>query len=442
MKISFRAKVYALLFVVAALSACNTVPMGQRIVEQQNLKAAQQGSPFRWKYQATPGGGSMMTRYLIEALDNPERWDFSFDSRTWELGSHAKGEAMALREYVLKGQSIDNWSELVSSNWGFSNEVSVQQIQEKVIASLKEDCDSFEMFIIKSSSDDLIYEWKHDQPCKGWPAQHEIRRIKSVDGHLAMLSYAIKTKKIDEALRSEWVKRISAATIKKIELGSLSKKPDLTWLENRNTYYKEIIEKYGYSTDETLTEEGTRLVYKYPDTGTSACNSCGTITFVFAKTSNFAKPLQGFSVIDTELNEVFNKGCKLLVQRNFTEATPLIRQAAEAHHSDAQNSLGLMYINGDGVERSYVEAFKWFRRAAAAGHTGSQYDLGAMYRNGEGMNENKDAAKFLYTLAANKGHAMAAYELAKIYQSDGDITNSKKWFENAKKNGYLPPIQL
>ena len=80
------------------------------------------------------------------------------------------------------------------------------------------------MFIIKSSSDDLIYEWKHDQPCKGWPAQHEIRRIKSVDGHLAMLSYAIKTKKIDEALRSEWVKRISAATIKKIELGSLSKK--------------------------------------------------------------------------------------------------------------------------------------------------------------------------------------------------------------------------
>ena len=100
-----------------------------------------------------------------------------------------------------------------------------------------------------------------------------------------------------------------------------------------------------------------------------------------------------------------------------------------------------MYINGDGVERNYAEAFKWFRRAAAAGHTRSQYDLGSMYRNGEGMKENKDAAKYLYTLAANKGHATAAYELAKIYQSDGDIANSEKWFETAKKNGYAPPIQ-
>lgn len=438
MKLTFRSKLYSLVFSVAALSACNTVPMQQRIVEQENLKAEQQGSPFRWQYQATPGGGSVMRRYVIDPVGNPERWDFAFDSRSWKLGSHAKGESQAIREYVLKGQAIGAWSELVSSSWTYTREISVQQFHEKLIAGLKQGCESFETTTIKKSSDDLVFEWKQN-PCKGWPAQHEIRRIKMVDGHLSTLSYAIKTNKIDEASRSEWVQRIITASMKKVEAGNLEAKPDLAWLENRNTYYNDIIEKYGYAADETLTAEGTKLTYAYPDTGSPACKQCGTVTFVFSKKNDIGRPLIGVAVTDTALNEAFNKGCKLLVEKIFSEATPLIKEAAAGHHPDAQHNLGLMYINGDGVEKNYAEAYKWFYRAAAAGHARAQYDLGAMYRNGEGVQKNIDAAKTLYTLSANNGYAIAAYELGRIYRLEGDTTNSEKWLQIAKMKGYKAP---
>lgn len=435
MKLSFHSRLFSLIFSVAALSACNTVPMQQRIVEQENLKAAQQGSPFRWEYKATPGGGSVMRRYVIDPVDNPERWQFAFDSRTWELGSHAKVEGQAIREYVLKGQTVGSWSELVSSSWTYARGISVQQLHEKVVKGLKDGCESFETTTIKKSSDDLVFEWKHNS-CKGWPAQHEIRRIKTVDGHLAILSYAIKTNKIDEATRNEWLRRISTAITKKVEAGNLGAKPDLAWLENRNTYYNDIIQKYGFSADEALTAEGTKLTYAYPDTGSPACKQCGMVTFVFSKKNNTGRPLVGIAVTDTALNDAFNKGCKLLVEKKFSEATPLIKEAATSHHPDAQHTLGLMHINGDGVEKNYAEAYKWFYKAAAAGHARAQYDLGAMYRNGEGVQKNIDAAKTLYTLSANNDYAIAAYELGRIYQSEGDTTNAEKWLQIARMKGY------
>lgn len=417
------------------LSACNTVPVQQRFVEQENLKAAQQGSPFRLEYKAMPGGSSIIRRYVIDPIDNPERWEGIFDTRSWELGSHAKIEDQSLREYVLKGQAIGSWSELVSSGWTYAKGISVQQLHEKLVENLGKGCDSFESTTIKKSTDDIVFEWKKDA-CGTWPAQHEIRRIKSVDGHLAILSYAIKTKKIDEAKRNDWIKRISTAVIRQLESGALTSKPDLSWLENRSTYYNDVIEKYGYTADEVLTSEGTKLTYEYPDQDNAGCRRCGKVTFVFSGKNSVGRPLAAVSVADASLDELFNRGCKLLVERRLAEAKPLIKEAALAHHSDAQHTLGLMYINGDGVESNYAEAYKWFQRAAAAGHARAQYDLGAMYRNGEGVQENKDAAKALYTLSANKGYALAAHELARIYQSEGDKENAEKWFQFARLNGY------
>lgn len=47
-----------------------------------------------------------MRRYVIDPADNLDRWVFAFDSKAWELGSHAKVEGQAIREYVLKEQAI------------------------------------------------------------------------------------------------------------------------------------------------------------------------------------------------------------------------------------------------------------------------------------------------------------------------------------------------
>ena len=51
----------------------------------------------------------------------------------------------------------------------------------------------------------------------------------------------------------------------------------------------------------------------------------------------------------------------------------------------AQNNLGLMYANGEGVPEDDAEAVHWYRKAAKQGYADAQYNLGLMYDYGEGV---------------------------------------------------------
>ena len=46
---------------------------------------------------------------------------------------------------------------------------------------------------------------------------------------------------------------------------------------------------------------------------------------------------------------------------------------------EAQNSLSLMYANGEGVPEDDAEAVKWYRLAADQGDAYAQFNLGVMY---------------------------------------------------------------
>jgi len=56
-------------------------------------------------------------------------------------------------------------------------------------------------------------------------------------------------------------------------------------------------------------------------------------------------------------------------------ALPWIRNAANQGDSEAQNTLGLMYLTGEGVKKNVSVAKKWFKKAAALGHTQAQHQL-------------------------------------------------------------------
>ena len=74
------------------------------------------------------------------------------------------------------------------------------------------------------------------------------------------------------------------------------------------------------------------------------------------------------------------------MRQSYTEAFELFRDAAEKGHVGAQDSLGLAYAMGRGVEQSYTEAFKWFRAAAEKGDANAQYNLGLLYFKGSVSN--------------------------------------------------------
>ena len=65
-----------------------------------------------------------------------------------------------------------------------------------------------------------------------------------------------------------------------------------------------------------------------------------------------------------------------------------LMKKAEAGDAVAQNWLGWMYADGEGVPDSEAKPAAWYRRAAAQGNAAAQNNLGKMYAIGDGMPEN------------------------------------------------------
>ena len=80
------------------------------------------------------------------------------------------------------------------------------------------------------------------------------------------------------------------------------------------------------------------------------------------------------------------------------------RAKAEKGDPTAQNKLGDMYAEGQGVEKDVVEAVRWYRKAAEQGFSKAQNNLGIMYSNGDGVAKNEVEAAKWCRKAADQGY--------------------------------------
>jgi len=64
----------------------------------------------------------------------------------------------------------------------------------------------------------------------------------------------------------------------------------------------------------------------------------------------------------------------------LTQASKWIRKAASQGDNEAQNTLGLMYLKGEGVKKNVGLAKKWFAKVAALGHPSAQQNLEALHQ--------------------------------------------------------------
>ena len=145
-------------------------------------------------------------------LDASERWRFSFDSRQWQVGHQHADRDQAIREYVLSGQTVQNWSELVTSHY-FARNVAPRTIFEWFQSDISRGCPSVRISVIDESADTILFEWQHDG-CRGFSAQHEIRRVSKGRTGVLALSFAEKTRQLAPDKRNTWLTIIRGATIR------------------------------------------------------------------------------------------------------------------------------------------------------------------------------------------------------------------------------------
>jgi len=117
------------------------------------------------------------------------------------------------------------------------------------------------------------------------------------------------------------------------------------------------------------------------------------------------------------------------------EWEPLAKQGIAV----AQNNLGTMYYNGEGIPKNDKEAVKWYRLSAEQGHASAQYYLGQLYDEGRGVPQNDKTAVKWWTLAAEQGDAIDQIELGRMYRyGQGVIQDpvyAHMWFNIAASSG-------
>ena len=126
------------------------------------------------------------------------------------------------------------------------------------------------------------------------------------------------------------------------------------------------------------------------------------------------------------------------VAKDEQQAAMWYRKSAEQGSAGAQNSLGLMYESGRGVPTDYYQAAQWFRKAAEQGDAHGQYKLGYMYAQGRGVPQDDRQAAAWFLKAAEQGNVWAQYSLGVIY-SKGDSQDDRQafsWYRKAAEQGY------
>lgn len=112
---------------------------------------------------------------------------------------------------------------------------------------------------------------------------------------------------------------------------------------------------------------------------------------------------------------------------NKARAIELLVDAANKGFAEAQNSLGVCYIKGDGVPENASEAVKWFEKAAIQDNELAINNLALCLRSGNGIAANKEKAVEWFEKTSTKGNILAKSELAEMYaEGEGVLVNYQK----------------
>jgi uncharacterized protein len=102
-------------------------------------------------------------------------------------------------------------------------------------------------------------------------------------------------------------------------------------------------------------------------------------------------------------------------QVDLKRAVMLLQKAAEAEIGEAQHALGVLYLQGRGVERDSTKAAHWFEKAARNGNVAGEIEHSILLFNGDGVPANEDRAAQGFRRAAARGNPIAQNRLARLY---------------------------
>ena len=113
------------------------------------------------------------------------------------------------------------------------------------------------------------------------------------------------------------------------------------------------------------------------------------------------------SMAAQNVNQLFKEGKALYEAKNYDQAFPKLKVAAEKGHKKAQYRLGRCYEKGRGVAKDEALAFQWYTKSALKDYPKGQYALGMCYKDGIGTAKDPKKAVEYFAKAAQGDNADA-----------------------------------
>ena len=149
--------------------------------------------------------------------------------------------------------------------------------------------------------------------------------------------------------------------------------------------------------------------------------------------------------LDIEINTAFSnveteEGVVAFEEGNYELAYRKLKPNADQGVAMAQNILGRMYLQGQGVPKKPDNALALFRKSANQGLANAQSNLGVMYAAGQGVTQDYKQSIYWFNKAAEQGFTIAMSNLADMYENglgvEPNQIKADEW--RAKSKGLAP----
>ena len=151
------------------------------------------------------------------------------------------------------------------------------------------------------------------------------------------------------------------------------------------------------------------------------------------------------TVNQMQSEELLRQSLFLIAQNNYTEALPILEQAANLGNAEAMCTLGKLYAEGKGVDNNIQKSYEYYSLAAQKEHPQAQYQLGMCFLAGKGVSTDMQQAQQWIEKAAQNGYPEALKVLKRMGTEvtpikKPEVITSEETFENTRTKGILSNV--
>lgn len=151
----------------------------------------------------------------VGSIPPADFWVFDFDGRVWKLDGFSPKEDSYRRDYVLFNESLDNWTETVTSiRQAIGAGETVESFADSYKQQINNGCVGLEWKVLdRSDANGMLFEWSRSG-CERAPDRYELKRVVRSGKYFYILSYTSGSGRIPEPERLSWIRSIRAARLR------------------------------------------------------------------------------------------------------------------------------------------------------------------------------------------------------------------------------------